>query len=100
LVSGLKKPRSTIEKLTTQIPEVEKSTKPDRPRKYCSAKERQAEYRREKKQSRSNEILQLNDFPYPIKKRCGSENTSIIGYEMSIDIVPHFVTHHGPCGTF
>jgi hypothetical protein len=52
-----------------------------------------------KKQSRPNEILQLNDFPYPIKKRCGSENTSIIGYEMSIDIVPHFVAH-GPCETF
>jgi hypothetical protein len=49
LVSGLKKPGSTIEKLTTQIPGAEKSTKPDRPRKYCSAKERQAEYRREKK---------------------------------------------------
>ena len=92
-------PGSTIEKLTTQIPESENSSKPGRPRKYCSAKERQAEYRRRKRQSKSNEILQLNSFPHPIKKSCGLENPSMIGDEMGIDILPHFVTDDGLYGT-
>jgi hypothetical protein len=60
-------PGSQVEKLTTQIMEAEIFKNSGRPRKYHSSKERQAEYRRRKKQRESNKCLQLNGFPYPIK---------------------------------
>ena len=93
-------PRSIVEKLTAQIPESEISTKAGRHRKYSSAKARQIEYRRRKRQNRSSDLLRLQGFPYLGEKSCGSENTAIIGDKKGIEIITNFVTHHGLCGTF
>jgi hypothetical protein len=93
-------PGSQVEKLKTELVDWDGSKNAGRPRKYQSDIKRHAEYRRRKKEIKSNEIVQLKEFPYPFKKSCGSENASVIGDETTIDIISHFVTHHDLHGTF
>ena len=94
-------PGAKVEKLKTELIELEKPRTRGRPRKYSSRSERQRAYRlRQKETAQQTANSRSKKFPYVGKKSCCEEKgTSIIRYEKGIGISTNFVTHHGVHGT-
>ena len=93
-------PGSQVEKLETELIDLENSSKRGRPRKYSSRSEQMREYRQRKNESALKAALRLEKFPYVGQKSCCDEKgRSMIRDEKGIDITTHFVTHHACHGT-
>jgi hypothetical protein len=90
-------PGATIERLESK--HLERIKTAGRPRKYLSNGDRQAAYRRRKKQSKSERISPVQEFPYSLENSCCYEEATEVCYEKDIDLISHFVTHDDLHGT-